>query len=288
MDWHTDESWLGDYVDSKERREGVPGDFKERREGVPGDFEERREGVPGDFEERREGVPGDSVAKADAARAAEAHLATCARCRGLMADFQAIRALSRSLDSHEPSPRVWARIALAVDTPSSADAAAKAEPETWRAFSLSTFGLSQAAALATAVVIGTGLWWIGTRLEPAARSVDVGAPVMTGVGSVPMQLAEAQFTTAIAGLERMTTEQQDALDPDTMGVMQANLSVIDAAITESRAVLEVEPESDVAQQSLFEALRSKVALLQDILALINEMRKGDPEAAARIVSGLNQ
>jgi len=39
---------------------------------------------------------------------------------------------------------------------------------------------------------------------------------------------------------------------------------------------------------LFEALRSKVELLQDIVALINEMRKGNPEGAARIVSGLNQ
>ena len=49
-----------------------------------------------------------------------------------------------------------------------------------------------------------------------------------------------------------------------------------------------EPENDVAQQSLFEALRNKVALLQDTIALINEMRKGNQEGAARIVSGLNQ
>jgi hypothetical protein len=64
--------------------------------------------------------------------------------------------------------------------------------------------------------------------------------------------------------------------------------VIDSAIDQSRAALIAEPGNDVAQQSLFQALRSKVALLQNILALINEMRKGDPDAAARIVSGLNQ
>ena len=49
-----------------------------------------------------------------------------------------------------------------------------------------------------------------------------------------------------------------------------------------------EPENDVAQESLFGALRSKIALLQDTIALINEMRKGNQEGAARIVSGLNQ
>ena len=219
---------------------------------------------------------------ADVVRAADAHLAACPRCRALVADLQTIRAMSGSLEGLVPPPRVWANVAAAIE----------AEPKGWRAFSLSTFGLQQAAALAMAVVLGTGLWWVGARLEPAARSSDATGhqvPVMTaGVASVPMQLAEAQFTTAIAGLERMTSEQQDALDPDTMGVVQANLSVIDAAITESRAVLQAEPDSNVAQQSLFEVLRSKVALLQDILALINEMRKGDPEAAARIVSGLNQ
>ena len=52
--------------------------------------------------------------------------------------------------------------------------------------------------------------------------------------------------------------------------------------------MQKEPENDVAQQSLFEALRSKIALLQDTIALINEMRKGNQEGAARIVSGLNQ
>ena len=70
--------------------------------------------------------------------------------------------------------------------------------------------------------------------------------------------------------------------------MQANLRVIDDAIGDSRAALKTDPSSDLAQDSLFEALRSKVTLLQDTIALINEMRKGNQEGAARIVSGLNQ
>ena len=64
----------------------------------------------------------------------------------------------------------------------------------------------------------------------------------------------------------------------------SNVSIV----FESRDALRIQPQSSLAQESLFEALRHKVALLQDTLALINEMRKGNEEGAARIISGLNQ
>ena len=97
-----------------------------------------------------------------------------------------------------------------------------------------------------------------------------------------------QYTNAIAGLESITKSEQSALDMETADVLKANLTVIDGAITESRAALQTEPDNPMAQESLFDALRSKLELLQDVVSLINEMRKGNPEGAARIVSGLNQ
>jgi hypothetical protein len=102
-----------------------------------------------------------------------------------------------------------------------------------------------------------------------------------------LQLAEEHYVKAIAGLEAIASAEGSALDQDTADVLQASLTVIDEAIGESRAALRTEPGSDIAQQSLFEALRSKVTLLQDTIALINEMRKGNQEGAARIVNGLN-
>jgi hypothetical protein len=39
---------------------------------------------------------------------------------------------------------------------------------------------------------------------------------------------------------------------------------------------------------LIENFKTKIALLQDTVALINEMRKGNEAGAARIVSGLKQ
>jgi hypothetical protein len=103
-----------------------------------------------------------------------------------------------------------------------------------------------------------------------------------------LKLAEEHYVRAIAGLEAIAKAEGSELDPQTAEVLQANLTVIDAAIGESRAAMQTEPASEVARNSLFEALRRKVTLLQDTIALINEMRKGNQEGAARIVSGINQ
>jgi hypothetical protein len=231
MNWHTDDTWVDEYVD-----------------GTMG---------------------------ADAMRAVEGHVAMCASCRALVADLRTLRTLAESLGTHAPAPHVWARISAGMHTPPRRGL-----------FSLGMLGLQPAGAVAATLLLATALWWVAARLTP---TIPVAAPVIAaGVGSVPVQMAEAQFTDAIAGLEQMTVARQDALDPETIGVVQANLSVIDAAIDQSRQVLRAEPDSRIAQESLFRALRSKVAVLQDILALINEMRMGDADGAARIVSGLNQ
>ena len=63
---------------------------------------------------------------------------------------------------------------------------------------------------------------------------------------------------------------------------------IDQAISESRAALRAEPASEPARESLIESFKAKMGLLQDTVALINEMRKGNDAGAARIVSGLKQ
>jgi len=64
--------------------------------------------------------------------------------------------------------------------------------------------------------------------------------------------------------------------------------VVDQAISESRAALRTQPNSAPAQQSLLESFKSKIALLQDTVSLINEMRKGNDAGAARIVSGIKE
>jgi hypothetical protein len=67
-------------------------------------------------------------------------------------------------------------------------------------------------------------------------------------------------------------------------VIENNLGIIDRAIAENRAAVKAEPTSVAARETLFEALRQKVSLLQDTISLINEMRKGNNAAAAQLVN----
>ena len=52
--------------------------------------------------------------------------------------------------------------------------------------------------------------------------------------------------------------------------------------------MRAQPASEPAQTSLMENFKAKLALLQDTVALINEMRKGNDAGAARIGSSLRQ
>ena len=66
---------------------------------------------------------------------------------------------------------------------------------------------------------------------------------------------------------------------------RARSSELFFSIAESRSALQSEPQSAPARDSLFEALRKKVNLLQDTIALMNEMRKGNSAGAAEIIDG---
>src|SRR6185369_12042691 len=103
-----------------------------------------------------------------------------------------------------------------------------------------------------------------------------------------LRAAEDHYEKAIKGLEQIANAEQGVFDPRTAATLQKNLAVIDQAIGESRAALKSQPTSEPAQQSLLENFRTKIALLQDTVALINEMRKGNDAGAARVVSGLKQ
>ena len=151
-------------------------------------------------------------------------------------------------------------------------------------------GLAAAAALVLATAVG--LRYAPSRtpgVRPDAAS-GTGASVSAGeaVQSIETELrqAESHYENAIKGLEAIANSEQSELDPRTAATLQKNLAVIDQAISESRAAVRSQPASEPAQQSLIEGFKTKIGLLQDTVALINEMRKGNEAGAARIVSGL--
>ncbi len=74
---------------------------------------------------------------------------------------------------------------------------------------------------------------------------------------------------AIAALEQLTVKRDSTLDPSVAAEIAQSLQSIDRAIDDSRAALKSDPNSFVAQTSLLEALRMKVALLQETVSLMN-------------------
>jgi signal transduction histidine kinase len=103
-----------------------------------------------------------------------------------------------------------------------------------------------------------------------------------------LRIAEAHYEQAIAGMQQIVTAEQGSLDPALAATLQKNMGVIDQAIRESREAIKTQPHSELVRTSLFEALRQKVALLEETIALINVMRKGDQAGAARIITGLSK
>jgi anti-sigma factor RsiW len=226
----------------------------------------------------------------------EQHLAGCATCRLLVDDLREITRAAAALEPREPPVRVWSRIerAITLEREGGADRARRFADqfEGTRArfagpYTRWTPWLAAAAALVFATFVGLRFMPGRGPAAPPATRTTIGREAAQSIES-ELRLAEGHYENAIRGLEQITSSDQQTLDPKTAATLQKNLAVIDQAISESRAAVRSQPANEPAQQSLIENFKTKIALLQDTVALINEMRKGNEAGAARIVSGLKQ
>lgn len=197
----------------------------------------------------------DGTLEAARQREVDAHCRGCASCRELLDDLMEIRAAAATLDRHTPSPDVWRAIASRVE----------GTGERPRKVSLTWRQLAAAAALV--VALGTAVWF-GIRTVPPEGGGGTASELVRTAAS-ELQLAEQHYLNAIASLEKLTVSRDTALDPAIAAEIAASLRSIDRAIDDSRTALKAEPNSFVAQTSLLEALRMKVALLQETVSLMN-------------------
>lgn len=215
----------------------------------------------------------------------ESHLAACASCAQLVEDLLIVRRAARGLPSMDLPPDVWAQVSAAIE----ADRPAQRGPRHWQRLVLPL----AAAAVLVAAIAASVVW---RREGPPATATGVTQAVdpatatsaeLLGSVEAEFRLAEKHLESAVAGLEVLARDRQ-ALDPQIAADLQKSLLVIDQAIGESRAALRTQPLSSQAQDSLFEAFRSKIVLLQDTISLINEVRKGNQAEAARIADDMNK
>ena len=247
----------------------------------------------------------DGTSSAAEAADLERHLASCASCRQTVDDLRELLRATSRLELREPPVRAWRRIERAIALDADARATASARPAAARSEEarpaeprgvVSRAALSRSAlvawlAAAAAIVLATivGLRYAPERHQDAASAGRVdGAQASAQSVETELRQAEAHYENAIRGLEQIANAEQNTLDPRTAATLQKNLAVIDQAINESRAAIRSQPASEPAQQSLIENFKTKIGLLQDTVALVNEMRKGNEAGAAQIVSGLKQ
>ena len=226
----------------------------------------------------------------------EGHLESCADCRGAVNELREIRDVAKALDPRDPPARSWTRLQRAIALEHGARAvqvAGSRSADASGSGSRRQLWIGVAAAAALVIATAAGLRYAGFTSGPSSSqraTTTGGANANTDAAAqaveAELKQAEAHYEKAIQGLETIAYSEKGALDPQTAATMQKNLAVIDQAISESRAALRVQPASAPAQQSLLESFKAKLALLEDTVALINEMRKGNDAGAARIVSGL--
>jgi anti-sigma factor RsiW len=222
------------------------------------------------------------------------HLDQCEGCRSLVQDLERIRDLAGSLERPAPPDRVWLQVA------------GRLRQEGRLRTPAATLGRTRASytilAVAAALVLAVGASLVvllptvrGSR-QPAVRAAT-GQPAQGNASTAGLvqgdiesefRLAEQHYQAAIAKLEEAANSDQSSIDPQTAAMLHRNLQVIDQAIAESRAAFRGEPSSAPARESLFGALKRKVSLLQDTIALMNEMRKGNAAGAAQLVDGVNK
>ena len=183
----------------------------------------------------------------------DAHCRECESCRDLLNDLKEIRAAASRLDRLTPSPDLWNAIAAKVRA-----CDARYRSRSWAPL---------AAAAALVMMLGTAAWF---GLGPDGRSAGRRIARQPGAQRrTELQLAEQHYQNAITALEQLTVNRDNALDPAVAAEIAQSLQSIDRAINDSRAALKAQPDSFVAQTSLLEALRMKVALLQETVTLMN-------------------
>ena len=218
----------------------------------------------------------------------EAHVRGCPRCSGLVEDLGRIRQAARSLGPVDPPAHVWLEIAGHVHQKSSAT-----ETHADRGRTGAAAQRWQWIGLAAALIVSTAGAYLYLHLErqrPAAAPAAAATATTASVDAFTDELTQAMthYEKAIGQLENLTKGQDSSLDPAVAATLQKNLTAIDDAIAESRTALTRDPASVPARDSLLEALQRKVSVLQETVALMNEIRKGDQAGAARAVSGLGR
>jgi hypothetical protein len=193
---------------------------------------------------------------------AEAHVSSCARCRGLVVDLAELRDEAARLPELKPTHDLWDGIAARIEAP--AIHLGERRP-TWR----SRAGLAAAAAVlvaSTAIVT----WNIARTGSTVATSPVDSAGGPSGNVTLTSNDIAANYDSSITAIRQLIDRKPVGLDSATMRVLAINLRVIDEAIARVRAALDSMPANALLSQKLERAYELKLNTLKQFAAMSTE------------------
>ncbi len=233
----------------------------------------------------------------------DAHVASCARCQGLVRDLDDIRETAGSMPDLVPSRDLWQGIEARIQ-PTVVSIAPRrsvaAIPGSWLA-----------TAAAGLIVVSSSVTYVATsrtmqkepKQAPAASaparvagatveatlpSSSVAAPSAAArettpapriapapVRRAPRAVAIQASARSVPPAERVLSEEIDELqtlldtkrgnlEPETVRVVEENLAIIDAAVSQAREAVSRDPGSGFLNERLESALQKKVQLLRTV------------------------
>jgi hypothetical protein len=210
-----------------------------------------------------------------------AHLEGCDACRGAARDLERLRSAARSLGPMTPPDHVWLEVAGQIHL------AAGRKPD--RPVVPRRTALRQWIGLAAALIVITIGAYFFLRVTPAPTAPgNAKADDPVQAIAEDLALATQHYEKAISQLDELAKSSGGALDPTIAQMLQQNLAAVDKAIDESRGAVKSTPDNVTARESLIEALRRKVDVLQATVSLMNEIRKGDQAGAAQAAAALGK
>lgn len=186
---------------------------------------------------------------------ARTHVADCARCRNLVADFAAILAAAESLPAEvEPPARLWVALRAQLQAEGliriPAAQVSRERARSWRDFG----GLFLGRALATACVGVLVLGAVFFRSQP-----DAGAPSVTARNSSRMPFAATALALREQESDMAKLQLVSSSSVDTS--LKQSLAIVDQFISDCEQRVQSEPQDDLAREYLSGAYQQKAELL---------------------------
>lgn len=214
-------------------------------------------------------------------RRLEEHLGACPSCRTAVDELRAVVARARSLEDRPPPRDLWPAIESKLEDGAEGgvaadvvelDVARRSRGGRVRRVVLSIPQLA-AAAVALLVVGSAATWAAAPALRggpgegvPVAGAGEAGGAI--SAVSAGAAAADPAMAREMAALEETLARRRDRLDPNTVRIVEKNLAVIDRAIRESRAALDVDPGNPFLEEHLEGAVERRLDYLREATRLL--------------------